>query len=116
MINDTGSNALNLFYHEAYTLASGVPVPLHQVFVGTADGVVRRNTTAFEIQIIGRNGAPLTEWMLEIAALIHPPGERLSGESMRSRLYFATAPRTYHQSLYVSLTKTGLMLIMPGLR
>lgn len=72
MINDTGSNALNLFYHEARILALGIPVPLHQVFLETTEDA-RRNTTVVEVQITGRNGAPLTEWMLEIAALIHPP-------------------------------------------
>ena len=57
MINDTGSNALNLFYHEARILALGIPVPLHQVFLEAAGGCVRRNTMVVEIQIIGRNGA-----------------------------------------------------------
>lgn len=41
----------------------------------------------------------VTEWMLEVAVLIYPPATRLSGESMRCRLYFATASRTHNQSL-----------------
>ena len=92
MVNDTGSNASNLFYHVARILALGIPVPLRQVFLEAAGGCVRRNTTVVEIHIVGRNGAPLTEWMLEVAVLIYPPATHLFGESMRSRLYFATAP------------------------
>ena len=112
MINDTGSNTLNLFDHEARILALGIPVQvqLHQVFLETAGGCVRRNTTVVEIQIVGRNGAPLTEWMLEVAVPIYPPATRLPGESMRSQVSFATARCTHNQSLYVSRSETDVFV------
>lgn len=103
MIDDTGSNTFNLYYSEATNLGYHVSCdPTYTIIV--------------EIQVIGRNEAPLTHWMAEIAALINPPGERLSGQAIRSQLYFATAPRTHHQSLYVSRTMTGLLQILPGIR
>ena len=117
MIDDTGSNTFNLYYSEATNLGYHVSCdPTFQTLIGTAGAPIQRDTIIVEIQAIGRNEAPLTHWMAEIAALINPPGERLSGQAIRSQLYFATAPRTHHQSLYVSRTKTGLLQILPGIR
>lgn len=98
MIDDTGSNTFNLYYSEAITLGYHVSCdPTFQTLIGTAGAPIQRDTIIVEIQVIGRNEAPLTHWMAEIAALINPPGERLSGQAIRSQLYFVTAPRTHHQ-------------------
>lgn len=42
MIDDTGSNAFNLFYSEAMTLGfDAIPDPIFQSFIGSAGGPIR---------------------------------------------------------------------------
>lgn len=39
-----------------------------------------------KIQVIRRNTLPLTNWMSQIAVLIHPPAECLSGQAIWSQI------------------------------
>lgn len=68
MINDTGSTTFNIFYSKAMTLGYD---PIFHRFIGTAGSPIWTDLMTVEIQVIRRNTLPLTNWMSEIAVLIH---------------------------------------------
>ncbi len=99
VINDTGSNALTLFYTDLVHLG------MHQQYNGwlgynttvTADGNSQDlSSVMVEIRMV-RPGShePWGGWIPEVAVIRNAVAgvERLSGAGMRQSLYFGTPPR-----------------------
>ncbi|WEW56265.1 hypothetical protein PRK78_001707 [Emydomyces testavorans] len=115
MLNDTGSNTMTIFDTDLTALSIpptyrgfGVNIP-----VATAVGIVLRQQISVEIQMLDSKGDPVSDWILE-RAIVTPAATgaaRLSGDGIRQRLYFATAPGNQH--LYVAEKKNGIVEQLP---
>lgn len=120
MINASGSNVLNLFYNEAYSLnyIPGLfPKCQAPVRISTPAGVIMRKTVAVNMRVVGGDGLPISGWMKEMAGLVQDTGPelRLSGGKFRESFYIATAPSSMRgDNLYIYRTKTALIAQLPG--
>ncbi|KAB8208235.1 hypothetical protein BDV34DRAFT_190636 [Aspergillus parasiticus] len=114
--NDTGSDIQTIFVsdleHLQYNPQTYVgiigPRPIH-----TPSGIMIRVQILIEVQIVNPRGEAITPWFVQIA-IVTPdaPGlVRLSGEAMRSHLFFATAPG--NGILYVAKKKNGIVSRLP---
>jgi hypothetical protein len=120
LLNDTGSNTMSLKQSDlnAMHITTGNyqgwtdPVP-----VTTANGRVTRDSLDLQVQLRKSSNAPASDWFNEPAIIIPPQDQqtdRLSGDEMRVRFYFATGPGNQH--LYMAETKTALNSILPALQ
>jgi hypothetical protein len=115
-LNDTGSDIMTLFYHEAINMGWQPNVfPSTPVQITSANGSALLESIEVLAQVCDYNGSPLTDWFPEPVVLRHSTGveARLSGSNVRNQLYIGTAPRL--QNLYVARTKTHLSRILPNL-
>jgi hypothetical protein len=115
-LNDTGSDIMTLFYHEAINMGWQPNVfPSTPVQITSASGPELLESIHVLAKVYDYNGSPLTEWFAERVVLRHFTGleARLSGSNVRDQLYIGTAPRL--QNLYMARTKTHLSRILPSL-
>lgn len=115
-LNDTGSDIMTLFYHEAINMGWQPNVfPSTPVQITSANGSALLESIEVLAQVCDYNGSPLTDWFPEPVVLRHSTGveARLSGSNVRNQLYIGTAPRL--RNLYVARTKTRLSRILPNL-
>lgn len=88
----------------------GLIIPLE-----TANGTISRQSIMIEVKLMCRNGTAFSEWILE-CGVITPVAEcatALSGQSIRGKLYFATA--SGNNVLYVAERKSGITFQLPAL-
>lgn len=95
MLNDTGSNTLDLFAHEAQFL--GYNPHFHAtrpVRVHTSNGYVDRTAILLEFRVLRYDGQALTGWFVEDAAIVPFTGTevRLSRDGVRRELFFCNIP------------------------
>jgi hypothetical protein len=115
-LNDTGSDIMTLFYHEAMNMGWQPNVfPATPTQITSASGSTLQESIWVFAQVCDYNGSPLTGWFAERVVLRYFTGAeaRLSGANVRNQLYIGTAPRL--QNLYVARTKTHLSRILPSL-
>src|SRR5271155_105326 len=74
-LNDTGSNIMTLFYHEAINMGWQPDMfPATQLQINSADGVTLQESIEVFAQVCDYNGSPLTEWFAERVVLRHFTG------------------------------------------
>jgi hypothetical protein len=113
LLNDTGSNLMNILQSDL--TAMGIRPSSYRgysphVKITTANGTVRRRTLQLQIQLRDQNGTAASDWFIEEAAIV-PRGDRLSGEEIRNRFYFATPPG--NAILCIAEKKNGLLTALP---
>lgn len=114
-MNDTGSNILTVFHHDLLRLGS------FDFYAGwedlrdivNADGVVTSlPVMSVQVQLVGDDDIPWSPWIDETAVLKPDMAgvARLSGEGMRSALFFGTPAG--NDSLAVASTKHGMYTLL----
>src|SRR5277367_3960440 len=74
-LNDTGSDIMTLFYHEAISLGWQPDIfPATSVQITSANGSALRESIWIFTQVCDYNGSPLTEWFTEEVVLRHFTG------------------------------------------
>jgi hypothetical protein len=116
--NNTGSSLQTLFERDLEDLQYDPQTYMSNLAimnVATPGGSILRQPIIIEVQLVCRDGSPLSHWIEEVG-IITPvqPGTiqyRLSGASMRKFLYFATA--SGNMELYVAEKKNGVISQLP---
>ncbi|KAK9334887.1 hypothetical protein V1521DRAFT_133287 [Lipomyces starkeyi] len=118
IMNDTGSDVQTIFTtdlaflgYNPYSYAGR----LGGAFFSTASGGIYHERIVLEMQIAKVDGTAVSPWFEEIAVITAAqpgfPQPRLSGNAMRTYLYFATAPG--NSTLYVAQKKNGIISQLP---
>ena|SRR2546421_12306785 len=74
-LNDTGSDIMTLFYHEAINMGWQPNVfPAIPIQINSVDGSTLQESIQVLAQVCDYNGSPLTEWFAEQVVLRHFTG------------------------------------------
>jgi hypothetical protein len=116
VLNDTGSNLLNVWDNHAASM--GIDKPTYTqyrapVAVDTAAGTTYRTKTKVQICVMDLTQVPLSDWFEEDCVVVPQTSPLLSGQNMRNELYFATAKG--NRELFVGKTKNSIVMALPAL-
>jgi hypothetical protein len=114
-MNDTGSNTMSLSQTDvnAMGITGNYPGWAGTAHITTVNGVITRQRIYIMIQLRKLGGGVASDWFRERANVSTQQLDyRLSGNNLRRRFYFATAPG--NRRLFVSERKHGLIALLPA--
>jgi hypothetical protein len=115
IMNDTGSNIMSLSQTDvnAMGITRNYPGWAGTAHITTVNGVIIRQRIYILIQLRKLSGGIASDWFRERATVSTQQLDyRLSGNNLRRRFYFTTAPG--NRRLFISERKHGLIALLPA--